>query len=208
MSRTFCTSTSREYSGRRRSNGPVRRAIASVTTIPARMATSIDHAIHRFSPVPSPAAATISGEGVSPAANTAASGSPPGKAAATARADPGRRDGSGSRQRRSAASIAGSIVLTTADGAVRSPVSYCATRSPTVFATNARRPVNSSYITRPSAKMSLRAVASRPSSCSGAMYAGVPARTSSTRPAAASPKSMMRTRPCASSITFAGLRSR
>ena len=37
----------------------------------------------------SPAAATISGDGVSPAASAAASGSPPGSAAATASADAG-----------------------------------------------------------------------------------------------------------------------
>ena len=39
---------------------------------------------------------------------------------------------------------------------------------------NARRPVNISYTTAPKAKMSLRASASRPSSCSGDMYCGVP----------------------------------
>ena len=41
----------------------------------------------------SPAAATISGEGVSPAASAAASGSPPGSAAATCAAEAGRADG-------------------------------------------------------------------------------------------------------------------
>ena len=55
----------------------------------------------------SPAAATISGDGVSPAASAAASGSPPGSAAATASAEAGRCAGSGSRQRRIARSIAG-----------------------------------------------------------------------------------------------------
>ncbi len=40
------------------------------------------------------AAATISGEGVSPAASAAAIGSPPGNAAATCKADEGLCDGS------------------------------------------------------------------------------------------------------------------
>ena len=51
----------------------------------------------RGSPSVSPAAATNSGDGVSPAARAAASGSLPGSAAATASADAGRRAGSGSR---------------------------------------------------------------------------------------------------------------
>ena len=59
-------------------------------------------------------------------------------------------------------------------------------------------------MTRPSAKMSLLAVTSRPSSCSGAMYAGVPARMSSTLPIAARPKSITRTLPAPSSMTLAG----
>ena len=55
--------------------------------------------------------------------------------------------------------------------------------------------------------MSLCAVTSLPASCSGAMYAGVPARTVSPV-APASPKSVIRTLPAPSSITLAGLRSR
>ena len=127
------------------------------------------HATRGSSPAPFPAAATISGDGVSPAASAAASGSPPGRAADTASAEAGRRAGSGSRQRRMARSIAGSIAVTIVDGGVIDRVSCCVTRSPTVAAVKARRPVKSSYITRPSAKMSLRAVTSRPCSCSGAM---------------------------------------
>ena len=54
---------------------------------------------------------------------------------------------------------------------------------------------------------SLRAVTELPASCSGAMYAGVPARIVSPD-APARPKSVMRTLPVPSSMTFAGLRSR
>ena len=71
----------------------------------------------------SPAAATISGDGVSPAASAAASGSPPGSAADTASADAGRCAGSRSRQRRIARSIAGSRSRTTDDGVATVPVS-------------------------------------------------------------------------------------
>ena len=56
-----------------------------------------------------PAAATNSGEGISPAARAMANGSPPGRDAATARADAGRLSGSESRQRRMARSTAGSM---------------------------------------------------------------------------------------------------
>ena len=112
-SRAFCVSTSREYSGRMRSNGLSRSARPSTAIRPAAMAPSIDHAARRLNPAPSPAAATISGDGVSPAANVAASGSPPGSAAATASAEAGRRSGSGSRHRRMMWSIAASIALTT-----------------------------------------------------------------------------------------------
>ena len=43
-----------------------------------------------------------------------------------------------------------------------------------LFPTNARRPVTISYKTAPNANRSLRGSASRPSSCSGAMYCSVP----------------------------------
>ena len=60
----------------------------------------------------SPAAATMSGEGVSPAARAAATGSPPGSAAATDSAEAGRLRGSGARQRRMTRSTAGSMSFT------------------------------------------------------------------------------------------------
>jgi hypothetical protein len=55
-----------------------------------------------------PAAATIWGDGVSPAASSAASGSPPGSPSSTCAADRGRNDGSDSRQRRMIRSTTGS----------------------------------------------------------------------------------------------------
>src|ERR1022692_3936264 len=61
------------------------------------------------SPSSLPAEATSSGDGISPAARAAASGSPPGSAAATESPFAGRRAGSGSRQRRMAFSTPGSI---------------------------------------------------------------------------------------------------
>ena len=74
-------------------------------------------------PPVAPEAATISGDGISPAASAAAIGSPPGRATATARADAGRRSGSFSRQRSMIRSTAGSMSLTWLDtlGAVASP---------------------------------------------------------------------------------------
>jgi len=72
-----------------------------------------------------PAAATISGEGVSPAAMAAASGSPPGSAAATCAAEDGRCAGSFSMQRRIARSTAGSISLTSMEGEVGGSSTCC-----------------------------------------------------------------------------------
>lgn len=86
-------------------------------------------------------AATISGDGVSPAASASASGSPPGSARATASADCGRLAASGSRHfaiRRSTAGSTSLITLAALGTAVRSRVS------------NARLPVNISKSTRPS----------------------------------------------------------
>src|SRR5205085_1359862 len=60
-----------------------------------------------------PAAATISGDGVSPAANAAASGSPPGSAACTLSGVGGRFAGSGSKQQRITFSTAGSTSAAT-----------------------------------------------------------------------------------------------
>src|SRR3954451_6740451 len=59
--------------------------------------------------------------------------------------------------------------------------------------------------------MSLRTVAPCPASCSGAMYAGVPASSvtaASSSTATARPKSVIRTRPRPSTMMFAGFRSR
>ncbi len=64
------------------------------------------------------AAATISGEGVSPAASAAARGSPPGSAAATASAVAGRACGSRSRQREMTRSTTGSRSGTSFEGLV------------------------------------------------------------------------------------------
>jgi len=60
--------------------------------------------------------ATISGDGVSPAARAAARRSPPGRAAATASADAGRREGLACRQRRITFSTSGSRSLTSVVG--------------------------------------------------------------------------------------------
>ena len=80
---------------------------ASIASVKATSAT----ADAGRSALRSPAAATISGDGVSPAASAAASGSPPGSAAATASAEGGRCAGSRSRQRRITRSTAGSRSL-------------------------------------------------------------------------------------------------
>ena len=100
-------------------------------------------------------AATISGDGVSPAASAAAIGSPPGSAIATFSADDGRRFGSSSRHLRIKRSTAGSRSLTRSVGLVCVPVR--------------RLPVNISYKTRPSEYKSLRVVTSLPAFCSGDM---------------------------------------
>jgi len=88
-----------------------------------------------------PAAATISGDGVSPAASAAARGSPPGSDADTRIAEAGRRAGSLSRQRTIASSIAGSSVFTIVVGAVNAPDWCRSISSLSVFASKARRPV-------------------------------------------------------------------
>ena len=71
--------------------GPMIMAAAISTRAAASQAT----ATFGSRPSVSPAAATRSGEGVSPAASAAASGSPPGSPAATAKAEAGRWRGSG-----------------------------------------------------------------------------------------------------------------
>ena len=60
------------------------------------------------------------------------------------------------------------------DIAFGSPLTIAAIRLVFVFPSNARFPVAISYSTAPNAKMSVRASASSPSSCSGAMYWNVP----------------------------------
>ncbi len=105
----------------------------SMSTTPTKHAT----AVRGCSPSFSPEAATISGEGVSPAASAAAIGSPPGSAIATFSADEGRLRGSASRHRRITRSIVGSRSFTSVVGV--------ACDSPGRF------PVNISCSTRPSA---------------------------------------------------------
>ncbi len=93
-------------------------------------------------PLP-PAPATISGDGVSPAATAIVRGSPPGSAAASAAADGGRFAGTGSKQRRIARSTAGSIPLICVDGLLG--VDCCSWASSSrLLASSARLPVKSS----------------------------------------------------------------
>ena len=77
------------------------------------------------SPSFDPDAATISGEGVSPAAIAAASGSPPGNASASCATDAGRAFGSRSMQRRMRRSTTGSIPSRISDIALGVCVSFC-----------------------------------------------------------------------------------
>ena len=96
----------------------VRSDSIATARIPATIAANSDSPSAGLNALVSPAAASISGDGVSPAASAAASGSPPGSAAATASADPGRCAGSRSRQRRITRSIAGSRSRTIDEGVV------------------------------------------------------------------------------------------
>src|ERR1700691_1384742 len=100
------------------------------------------------SPAVSPDAATICGEGVSPAASAAASGSPPGRAAATLSTVAGRADGSVSRQRRMTRSITGLRSLTTDDGRL-TVLSLLVRDFSGDFSEKARLPVKTSYSTSP-----------------------------------------------------------
>mgnify|MGYP003693783551 CR=1 FL=1 len=84
-----------------------------------------------------------------PPRSAAASGSPPGSAAATASVDPGRLAGSRSRQRMITRSTAGSRSRTTDDGVGEAPLSCALIRSAIVFASKARRPVKISKSTQP-----------------------------------------------------------
>ena len=109
-----------------------------------------------------------------------------------------------------------------------SPVMIAAISDAWLSPANARVPVAISYSTQPSAQMSARASASRPSSCSGAMYWNVPTIAPSlvsgcvivgetlsaaplllagVAPTRANPKSISFA-PVLVSITFPGFRSR
>ena len=107
------------------------------------LASSAQATAGRSAPFP-PEAATISGDGVSPAASAAASGSPPGNAAATASAEAGRSAGSLSRQRRIARSVASSIPSTSRVGGNGLSCSRSLSISAVVLAVKAVLPVNSS----------------------------------------------------------------
>ena len=108
-------------------------------------ATSNDAATAGRNPPCFGAAATISGDGVSPAASAAASGSPPGKAAATCNADAGRFAESRSRQRKMTGSMSGSSSGTSSPRLV-GVLSLRRSRSNSgnVDASKARLPVNTS----------------------------------------------------------------
>ena len=92
-------------------------------------------------PVDSPAAATSSGEGVSPAASAASSGSLPVSIAATTSGDAGLRRGSFSRQPRIARSTAGSSPATSADGSIGRSSRCLRVYSTSDLPSKARRPV-------------------------------------------------------------------
>ena len=115
-------------------------ASAMAAARPSRRSRAFDGEI---APRP-PAAATISGEGVSPAASAAASGSPPGNAAATCATDDGRCAGSFSRHLRITRSTAGSNPGATFDGAVGASSVCFLLRSSRLAASNAFLPVDSS----------------------------------------------------------------
>ncbi len=134
------------------------------TTLPSRA-----QALAALSPPSSPAAATISGDGVSPAAIAAARGLPPGKAAATCIAERGRDAGSFSRQRRITRSTAASISGVSLEGGVGCSRKCLARQSETLLASQGRLPVYSSNKTIPSEYKSLCTVAGLPSKDSGAM---------------------------------------
>jgi hypothetical protein len=129
----------------------VERVAMSATAISATTASAKagQATIGRRSPT-APAAATISGDGVSPAASAAASGSPPGSEAITAWAEGGRLFGSSSRQRAITRSTAGSMSRTMLDTLgvfveARLLMISCSVPS------YRRRPVNISKKIRPSA---------------------------------------------------------
>src|SRR5262249_29459371 len=99
MSRAFRARISGESGNRVLRRGFVRALKTRAPISPAMMKTKHATAKRTDSAPVSSDAATISGEGVSPAASASASGSPPGSARDTSSADEGRRAGFGSRQR-------------------------------------------------------------------------------------------------------------
>ena len=82
--------------------------------------------------------------------------------------------GSFSRQRSMMCSSAGGDRGWICDSGAGRPETIAAIRLVRVLPSNARLPVAISYSTAPNAKMSVRASASSPSNCSGAMYWNVP----------------------------------
>ena len=156
-----------------------------------------------------PAAATISGDGVSPAARAAASGSPPGNAADTASADAGRRAGSrrdsaGSRARPPDRSSSRSRRRRR-----RRPLRAGSTRSASVL--RVERALAGEELVEDQAE---RVDVARgrhllPLQLLGRHVGGrARADVAPTAPTAARPKSITRTWPAPSSMTFAGFRSR
>ena len=158
-----------------------------------------------------PLAATSSGDGISPAAIAAASGSPPGSAAATWTTFAGRSPGSFSRQRCIIPSTAGSISRTMPDKRLGDTWSRMRTSSAMDPARNTGFPVNISCRVRPNEYMSECSPTAPPASCSGDMYAGVPTilpRSLADSARRARPKSVIRTLPRPSIMMLDGLRSR
>ena len=93
---------------------------------------------------------------------------------ARSRIDWKRCAGSFSRQCRTMRSIAGGMPPPPSDSAAGASFRVAAITPARLRPENGRRPEIISYSRQPNAKMSLRASASRPSSCSGAMYCSVP----------------------------------
>ena len=85
-----------------------------------------------------------------------------------------RSSGSFARQRRTTRSSAGGVIGATAEMGAGSSFMIEEISDACVAPENAFLPVAISYSTQPNEKMSVRPSASRPSSCSGAMYWNVP----------------------------------
>lgn len=113
---------SRRASGERTSGTMAGSSQRDPSAVARRSATTTEASIDQACPgerAPTlPAAATSAGDGVSPAATAARSGSPPGSAAITRCAEAGRSWGPSSMQRRITFSTAGSISRCTLEGGV------------------------------------------------------------------------------------------